>query len=119
MQESEALAWRLLATLAGAIGAGENIQIELAEQDRAVRLCSELPASLSSETDIFAASARPAAGIVSAGMFGAGFSLRLARAEARAAGGDLTRVDDWLLLTLPLLTEIEAEPSHSDTGNAA
>ncbi|MDN3645768.1 HAMP domain-containing histidine kinase [Pontixanthobacter aestiaquae] len=118
-QEAEALAWRLLATLVGTIGAGENIQIELAEQDGAARLCCELPVSLVSETDIFAATGKPQGGAISAGMFGAGFSLRLARAEARAAGGDLTRVDDWLLLTLPLLTAPLAEPSHTGSDNAA
>ncbi|WP_348631919.1 histidine kinase dimerization/phospho-acceptor domain-containing protein [Pontixanthobacter sp. CEM42] len=118
-QEAEALAWRLLATLVGTIGAGENVQIELAEQDEAARLCCELPASLVSETDIFAATGKPQGGAISAGMFGAGFSLRLARAEARAAGGDLTRVDDWLLLTLPLLTAPLPEPSHTGSDNAA
>ena len=34
-------------------------------------------------------------------MFGAGFALRLARSEARAAGGDLVRSDNRLSLTLP------------------
>jgi hypothetical protein len=42
---------------------------------------------------------------VSAGVFGAGFALRLARAEARAAGGDLLREGDALVLTLPRLTD--------------
>jgi hypothetical protein len=37
-------------------------------------------------------------------MFGAGFALRLARAEARAAGGDLIREAEALILTLPCLT---------------
>ncbi|MXO89781.1 sensor histidine kinase [Pontixanthobacter aquaemixtae] len=117
--DAEAVAWRILASLAGATGAGEQITIELAPHGGALRLCSELPASLAAEADLFAASAKPSASVISAGMFGAGFTLRLARAEARAAGGDLTRVDDWLLLTLPLLTGAEAEPSQSKSGSAA
>ncbi|MFN3517638.1 MAG: hypothetical protein ACK4YM_10845 [Novosphingobium sp.] len=41
--------------------------------------------------------------MIAAGVFGVGFALRLARAEARAAGGDLLRKDAKLRLTLPLL----------------
>jgi hypothetical protein len=41
---------------------------------------------------------------IASGMFGTGFALRLARAEARAAGGSLKRVDNELRLTLPGLT---------------
>lgn len=44
-------------------------------------------------------------------MFGAGFALRLVRAEARAAGGDLEHVDERLRLTLPLLTAARGDPS--------
>jgi hypothetical protein len=51
-------------------------------------------------------------------MFGAGFALRLARAEARAAGGDLVRDDANLLLTLPRLTAAKAAPSHGEAGAA-
>lgn len=109
--EAEALAWRLLATLAGTVGAGEWLQIELGEERGAVRLCCELPAQLGAEDDIFSASVRPASSAISAGMFGAGFALRLARAEARSAGGELARVDDWLILTLPLLTGADRPPS--------
>ena len=54
---------------------------------------------------LFARSDKPVAGIVSAGTFGSGFTLRLARSEARAAGGMLERVDDALMLELPLLTD--------------
>lgn len=117
--EAEALAWRLLATLASSVGAGEHIHVELAENAGALRLCCELPASLSGKPDIFATTMKPASGALSAGMFGAGFALRLARAEARSAGGDLVRVDDWLLLSLPLLTASGSAPSPNHLSGAA
>jgi signal transduction histidine kinase len=109
--EAEALAWRLLATLTGAVAAGEELAIALTCGRGAVRMRCELPALLAGERDVFGAAAR-SGGAVSAGMFGAGFALRLARAEAQAAGGDLVRQDDALILTLPLLTALRADSSH-------
>ncbi|WP_271438985.1 histidine kinase dimerization/phospho-acceptor domain-containing protein [Pontixanthobacter luteolus] len=117
-KEAETLAWRLLATLAGAIGAGESIPVGFAPQDRMLGLHIDLPASLAATDDIFAATAKPGKAAVSAGMFGAGFSLRLARAEARSAGGDLMRVDDSIVLTLPLLTAAGSESSQTADGAA-
>lgn len=112
-EAGEALVWRMLATLAGAAGAGERMQLTLDRTSREVLLGCEIPASLAGEADIFAATARASSGALSAGAFGAGFSLRLVRAEARAIGGSLARVDDVLLLVLPLLTGIEPVPSAS------
>lgn len=112
----EALVWRMLATLAGAAGAGERVHLTLDRTSREVLLGCEIPASLAGEDDIFAATARANSGALSAGVFGAGFALRLVRAEARAIGGSLARVDDMLLLVLPLLTGIEPVPS---AGNGA
>jgi hypothetical protein len=116
--EAEALGWRLLATITGAAGAGEQLALERQCTGAAVRLSCTLPASLSAQDDIFAAETRAGGGAVSAGMFGAGFALRLARAEARAAGGDLVRDGAALVLTLPRLTVAEATPSH-DKADAA
>ena len=48
--------------------------------------------------------AAPATHQPGAGMFGTGFALRLAAAEARAAGGSIMREHEQLLLTLPGLT---------------
>ena len=110
----EALVWRMLATLAGAAGAGERMHLTLDRTSREVLLGCEIPASLAGEDDIFAATARASSGALSAGVFGAGFALRLVRAEARAIGGSLARVDDVLLLVLPLLTGIEPVPSAGD-----
>ena len=67
----------------------------------------DLPRQLLNEDDIFAAEAKPSETAISSGAFGAGFALRLARAEARAIGGDLVRTGDQLALTLPLLDQLE------------
>lgn len=99
----EALLWRLLATLGGGCATGETITARIECAGAFARLICELPAQLRGEDDIFAAQARPVGGAINAGLFGAGFTLRLARAEARAAGGALTRDGDRLLLTLPAL----------------
>lgn len=118
-EDGEALAWRFLANLAAAVGAGEHLHVELAEHGGALRLCCEIPATLSGKPDIFATTMKPASGALSAGMFGAGFALRLARAEARGAGGDLVRVDDWLMLSLPLLTADNAASSPEMAGSTS
>jgi len=115
--ESEALAWRVLATLAAGCAAGEIIACELRRDDGLVRLVCGLPAQLLSEDDIFAADAKPLTGAVNAGLFGAGFSLRLARAEARAAGGGLSHEGEHLVLTLPLLTAQAGMPSQTGEGS--
>lgn len=117
--EAEMLAWRMLATLAAATGAGEQVTLRLANEEGQVELAAQLPAALRGAEDIFAADTRTSGGALSAGVFGAGFSLRLARAEARAAGGDLTRIDDLLVLSLPLLTPAEALPSPVVTPDRA
>ncbi len=118
--DAEMLAWRVLATIAGATGAGETIKLSLRTEDGQATLRAQLPATLSAADDVFSHEARSGAGAVSAGIFGAGFSLRLARAEARAAGGELSRDDQWLILSLPLLTGEEALHSPADTpGRAA
>lgn len=110
--EAETLLWRLLATLGGGCAAGEMLGAQIfAEGENAVLTC-EIPASLLSEEDIFAAEARPIGSAINAGLFGAGFALRLVRAEVRAAGGNLLRDGEQLILTLPqvlALTE-QADP---------
>ncbi|MBD3729693.1 MAG: sensor histidine kinase [Sphingomonadales bacterium] len=104
INDAEGLAWRLLATLAGAMGAGEHCELAMVRDGERIELLCELPVSLSAKDDLFAATGKPAAGPLSAGMFGAGFALRLVRAEAQAMGGSAEREDDWLHLTLPLLS---------------
>lgn len=122
-REVEALGWRLLATITGAAGAGESLPLHIDADGAAVRTAVTLPASMAKSDNPFAAETRAGGGAVSAGMFGAGFALRLARAEARAAGGDLIREEidgrGALLLTLPRLTAAVANPSRADVDAAA
>jgi signal transduction histidine kinase len=109
------LAWRLLASLAGSLAAGEVVEITLRGGERVVELETELPGALADEDDLFAASARGEGAAVTAGMFGSGFTLRLARAEAEAAGGSLVLRGETLVLSLPVLTE--PAPDHSQGGD--
>lgn len=106
--ELEMICWRIMATLAAAIGAGEHSHITMDIQGDHARLTCTLPAALAGEDDVFAAP-RHIGSALSGGMFGAGFALRLARAEARAAGGDIRCEDDTLTMTLALLTQ-KAQP---------
>lgn len=110
--ETEALVWRILATLAGACSAGEVLLVALAAKDGQAVFDCGIPAQLIAEDDIFSARTKPATGGLSAGLFGAGFSLRLARAEAHAAGGELNQDEDRVRLTLPLLTLSGSLPSE-------
>jgi len=114
-EDAEALVWRLLASLGAACGAGERIAVQLDPLIGAggamARLVCALPARLAAEDNLFAATTRSAESAINAGLFGTGFALRLARAEARAAGGAMRRDGATLVLTLPLLTEIPALPS--------
>ena len=117
--EASRLAWRMFATVASATGAGEKLALDVeTEADRMAVRCT-LPATLAASEDIFSTETRPLGGAVSASIFGAGFALRLARAEARAAGGDMAREDNRLVLTLPLLTASTAGPSaETEPGRA-
>ena len=111
--EAEALVWRLLATLGGSCASGEILACTLENGDGLARLSCDIPAQLIEADSIFTAEARPVAGTVNAGLFGAGFTLRLARAEARAAGGELAQEGERVMLVLPLLTGDTALPSQS------
>jgi len=79
-----------------------------------VELFDDLPAALADREDVFASTAPAQAQSVSAGMFGAGFTLRLARAEARAAGGDLTQNGETLILQLPLSLGTSGDSGGND-----
>lgn len=107
-EDAEALVWRLLASLAAAIGAGEDVAMTLAPvisgRGALARLTCDLPTALAEEPNLFAATARMSGSAISPGLFGAGFALRLARAEAHGAGGGLERDGNALVLTLPLVT---------------
>ena len=96
------LVWRVLATIAGALAPGEVIELALRSDGRRVALAAEMPLALAQFENLFAA-IPPSQAVVSAGMFGMGFTLRLARAEAEAAGGSLVADEELLMIELPLL----------------
>ncbi len=117
--EVEQIAWRLLATLAGVSAPNEVLKLRLRERGGKARLDLTLPASLAAleGEDLFEAVVGAIPQVISAGVFGVGFALRLARAEARAAGGDLVRKDGKFKLTLPGLTMPLAD--HTDSNGTA
>lgn len=110
------LAWRLLATLAGALAPGEIVELVLAGDGKDITLDADLPAALAGNGDPFAASTPGQPRAISAGMFGAGFTLRLARAEAEAIDGTLEQVDDQLRLAVPALTASQAAHTQGNGG---
>lgn len=121
-EDAEALLWRLLASLGAACAPGEQLSARLAPVivpgAALARLECTLPAVLAREDNLFAATARQAEGAINAGLFGAGFALRLARAEARAAGGGLVRHEGKVMLTLPILNGAGQLPGNL-SGSAA
>jgi two-component system OmpR family sensor kinase len=110
-EEAELIVWRFLATLAGGCSAGETLGVELVAHEGAVNLTCDLPRQLLEEEDIFSAENQPVTSVINAGLFGAGFSLRLARAEAQSVGGGLVEDDGRLVLRLPLVVAEPAEPA--------
>ncbi len=118
--EAERLAWRLLATLAGAANPGEVLELSVSEGGEDFGLTLQLPASLAAqaEGELMNALAGQPPKALSAGMFGTGFSLRLAAAEARAAGGSLAHRGQSLELRLPRLTGDQPKVSTSELSGA-
>ncbi len=116
-EDAEALLWRVLATMAGASNSGETLAIALSCKNNQVHLSCDLPAQLKQVDDVFTAQVKASGASVSAGLFGAGFSLRLARAEARSAGGDLVCQDGEIRLKLPLLIELTRLPTQAKQEN--
>ncbi|MGY6635925.1 MAG: histidine kinase dimerization/phospho-acceptor domain-containing protein [Erythrobacter sp.] len=121
--EVEALLWRVIATLAGSCAAAERIRITLVPvfdgPAAMAQIRCDLPTRLQSEADLFASEVRPNSSAISASLFGAGFALRLARAEARRAGGALEVDETGLTLLLPLITGLETNPKSVVSHSAA
>lgn len=122
--DAEALVWRLLASIAAVCGAGEQVTLRLSPlispTGAMVRLTCTLPAILAAEENLFAATVRTIESTINPGLFGAGFALRLARAEARAAGGSMVRDEATVALTLPLLSNsLDLPGSAADDASAA
>ena len=121
--DAEALVWRLLASLAAACDSGETIAVSLdpliGGTGARVRMRCTLPARLAAQDNVFAASLTAPNAAINAGLFGAGFALRLARAEARAAGGSLVRDGDRIDLVLPLMMDQPGLDAPSTPDNWA
>lgn len=105
--EAMLLAWRVLATFAGQMASGERLALALESKAGRVSIEVPLPASLAQQEDVFVVRPPETRPVISAGTFGSGFSLRLARAEAASAGGQLDIVGERLVMALPLLSAVE------------
>lgn len=116
--EAERLVWRLLAALAGSTAPNEVLEVNWTRECTGrVSLRIALPVVLAARdvADLFDTPPVERGQTLSAGMFGLGFTLRLASAEAVAVGGALRRDGNDLRLTLPGLTGAAA--SHSTAVN--
>jgi two-component system, OmpR family, sensor kinase len=113
-EEAEGMLWRLLATLAASCRAGEHLAIRLSPVFEGpfamAHLVCELPARLREVDDPFGSDVRSSDKAISAGLFGSGFSLRLARAEAMRAGGTMTVAQGQIVIRLPFITGVETNP---------
>ena len=109
------LSWRLLATLAGSLGPGEERIVALSRDRDIARIEAEWPRAMADSDDLFAMGPQEDRPSISAGMFGPGFSLRLSRAELQSAGGTLTRGDRTLIATIPLASD-RATPEVARAG---
>jgi hypothetical protein len=105
MPEDEArrMAWRLMATLAGAASPGEKLKLRLKTTRHGVRMSVRLPSTLALRDDeaLFSAAVPGQAQALASGMFGAGFALRLVAAEVEAAAGTFERRHKRLRIALP------------------
>jgi hypothetical protein len=113
--EVERLVWRLFAALAGSTAPGESLALSWRARTGMVDLTVALPALLAEREPaaLFDAVPGERGQSLATGMFGVGFTLRLAAAEAAAAGGMLQRIENTLVLSLPDLTDTDAGHSTS------
>lgn len=108
--EALALCWRLLATAAGALAPGEEVDLVLTGDGEDIRLELGVPLSLSDGGNADSGeNGRQRA--VNAGMFGPAFAFRLAQAEAKAAGGYLNCKSNRVTLVVPALTALGGDSS--------
>lgn len=112
------MVWRLLAALAASMAPGEVLPLEWRADEGRLVIDITLPATLAAREPeaLFDALPGERGQSLAAGLFGTGFSLRLATAEAAAARGSLVRQADILRLTLPALTVTHAGNSTQATG---
>ena len=118
--DASRLVWRLLAALAGVTAPGEILPLSVTRRGTEAVLEVALPQKLALQAQPAAqpqlgpepTRAAPNQRSLSAGTFGIGFTLRLAAAEAAAAGGLLERHVDQIRLRLPACAGTVASESH-------
>lgn len=121
--ELERTLWRIVSVVAAAASPGERLSFALSARGGYARLTVPLPAAMAMRDDAALFASEPARGAAAVqhlpgtAMLGNGFSLRLASAEVRAAGGNLGRNGARLWVDLPLLTA--TQPHNSATENQA
>jgi hypothetical protein len=108
--EAARLVWRLLAVLAGASASGDVIALTFHSRNDRMELSIEVSQALADRLDGAIRSGQPFEMVrsLSAGIFGVRFTLRLAAAEAAAAGGTLDQSGARFRLVLPGLTPAAA-----------
>ncbi|MEJ2457276.1 MAG: sensor histidine kinase [Novosphingobium sp.] len=108
--EADRLVWRLFAAMAGATAPDETLPLTWSTDRRGAEIRIALPSALAAREDgeLFGTKPGERGQSLSAGMFGIGFTLRLAAAETAAAGGSLQREGNALSLRLPGLTTSDA-----------
>lgn len=112
----ERLLGRLLRAVAAAAGPGERVTLDLARQGDSLAVALGLPkalANLSPDALFGDAIGADATQDLATGMLGRGFALRLATAEAHAAGGSLTRTGARLELSLPCAPAAKPMPDEA------
>ncbi|PEQ10462.1 hypothetical protein B2G71_22150 [Novosphingobium sp. PC22D] len=123
-EDGERLIWRVIAALAGRSAPGERLAIRGWSASGQAVLEMELPGALADlDPDLGFGERLDTSEPYSllSGRFGLRFTLRLARAEARGAGGTLERNGNALRLSLPGLTVAAVdnsadEPASTDIG---
>ena len=115
--------WRIVAGIGALLPPKAAVEASLEEVGDAggwVRLAFRLPEGFAADA-LFASTADAAGEAtefeIGAGPLGVGFAMRLARAEAEAAGGALAADGRRLVLTLPALTDPETESSRTGSGD--
>ncbi len=98
--DAQLLCWRVLSTLTNLAERDEALDIVLRREGTHSRLEIALPRALR-DGDIFAREPEASQSRAGANTLGVGFALRLARAEARSAGGELRHAGERVFLHLP------------------
>jgi signal transduction histidine kinase len=118
-EELLVMIWRIFATFAGSLALRETVGVSLNSSEGEIALDLQLPSALVSLPDKFVTPVPEERPAISAGMFGTGFSFRLAQAEVRSAGGTFAFEEERLHITLPLLTDDMTPHSNEEQDERA